>query len=799
MHAMNYSKLISAVVGLLLTAPLALAPTPDAQADDIDICTRSVSETQAVPLVVLGLDLNMEVAEVACSNVLANPDSLSGQPACEAIQQLVALPVLEIALGRTVGTLTEALEAAGDLTSLLGDLSGATTDTLTNALTDIVGTENLDDGELAITNLDVVRLILYRLLHQLVGVRVAIMANNASTCEMNEFSSPRRNTDDCSNGAFLMLDADKLLESDIDTILSDVIGQLQATNADDLDEDEEDGDEDGDENVICHIPPGNPDARQTISVGNQRALRAHLRHGDTRGPCEADEEDQGDLSPPYQGKEVYYELVRYLTGQKVYNSRINADNGLPFFEHDAVASGDTYNSPLDGNTCETIHMVNVMFTNSQDDDESDNAILNDGSLQVTDADNDGDLTWPEMTTSLDNDGFTHNNGRYRIKSYYLVNGLQGDSLLDNLVGTAMDLPIAGNPLALPLVSRENFLPTHSINASFGGPQPVFARSDMSQADDALYTGMFRPDPDRSPAWPGNLKKLELDERQGELEFIDQREQLTHMHVVFGHAVVIFVGVRAGEILVLCFYVRAEMHAGRVPPAHPRPACFVLAFNEVLGRRERLLVDGLHPLPCQRARVFDLLLASRQRLALEYAAGAELLEERLAVGQLQIRGIVAVFRLFLGVEVVQVAQEFVEPVHGGQVCVEVALVILAKLPGGVALGFEHRGEGYVGLLPSLRSVWHANFGHARANRHAAVEKRRPAGGATLLAVVVGEADALRGNPVDVRRAVAHHAAVVVADVPGADVIAPDNQDIRFVLGLRGAGGQRACQHGQQAES
>jgi hypothetical protein len=36
---------------------------------------------------------------------------------------------------------------------------------------------------------------------------------------------------------------------------------------------------------ICHRPQDNPDRARTITVGRE-ALRAHLAHGDTLGPCD---------------------------------------------------------------------------------------------------------------------------------------------------------------------------------------------------------------------------------------------------------------------------------------------------------------------------------------------------------------------------------------------------------------------------------------------------------------------------------------------------------------------------------
>jgi hypothetical protein len=49
---------------------------------------------------------------------------------------------------------------------------------------------------------------------------------------------------------------------------------------------------------VCHVPPGNPDNAHTITVG-AASVDAHLRHGDSVGPCGSDDDgaegdDDGD-------------------------------------------------------------------------------------------------------------------------------------------------------------------------------------------------------------------------------------------------------------------------------------------------------------------------------------------------------------------------------------------------------------------------------------------------------------------------------------------------------------------------
>ena len=65
---------------------------------------------------------------------------------------------------------------------------------------------------------------------------------------------------------------------------------------------------------------------------------------------------------------------------------------------------------------------------------------------------------------------------------------------------------------------------------------------------------------------------------------------------------------------------------------------------------------------------------------------------------------------------------------------------------------------------------------------------------MLGVVVCKGEAFFGDAVDVGGFVAHHAAVVVADVPCADVIAPDDEEVGFFVGGWCAGDQGRGEEG-----
>ena len=104
------------------------------------------------------------------------------------------------------------------------------------------------------------------------------------------------------------------------------------------------------------------------------------------------------------------------------------------------------------------------------------------------------------------------------------------------------------------------------------------------------------------------------------------------------------------------------------------------------------------------------------------------------------------------------------------------MVLAELAGLVAQRLQHGGERH-GL------VRHADIGAGLADRRQAGAQRQlagdevgAAGGAARLGIVVGEAHALGGELVEVRRLAGHDALVIGADVEPADIVAHDDEDV-----------------------
>ena len=151
-----------------------------------------------------------------------------------------------------------------------------------------------------------------------------------------------------------------------------------------------------------------------------------------------------------------------------------------------------------------------------------------------------------------------------------------------------------------------------------------------------------------------------------------------------------------------------------------------------------------------------------------------------LGEILLRIVVVHLRLFLGIEVIEVAEELVEAVIGRQHVVQVAEVVLAELPGRVALVLQRRRDRDDLLVHADRRRRNADLRQPGAQHALPGDEGRAAGGARLLAVGVGEQHALLGDAVDVGRLVAHQPVRVAAQVRDADVVAPDDEDVRLLV-------------------
>ena len=113
-------------------------------------------------------------------------------------------------------------------------------------------------------------------------------------------------------------------------------------------------------------------------------------------------------------------------------------------------------------------------------------------------------------------------------------------------------------------------------------------------------------------------------------------------------------------------------------------------------------------------------------------------------------------------------------------IPVAEMVLAELAGGVALALEQLRDGHVAGLKALRGARHADFGVAGAQSALAGDERGAPRCAALLGVIVGEDHAFLGDTINVWRLEAHQSHRVGADIGLPDIVAPDDNDVRFFL-------------------
>ena len=243
---------------------------------------------------------------------------------------------------------------------------------------------------------------------------------------------------------------------------------------------------------------------------------------------------QGNQSHSYQGKELFFEYFRYVTGQGVYNShngytdystsnQFNLNVDHPAIDWDAgIETGPViipkYVSPLSGaGECTSLYTVNVLFQVSNQEADSDGAIEASvpsggfGSPQNDFPDviqylNDADLASGNYGTAPDLAD------KQNVVSYFIVDPTKINTKTrgySQAGGTGSPLALSENPDELVATLQEIFKQILSVSTTFVAasvPVNVFNRAEIT---DNIYIGLFQVDKDAKPYWVGNVKKLKL--------------------------------------------------------------------------------------------------------------------------------------------------------------------------------------------------------------------------------------------------------------------------------------------------
>jgi type IV pilus assembly protein PilY1 len=250
---------------------------------------------------------------------------------------------------------------------------------------------------------------------------------------------------------------------------------------------------------------------------------------------------QGSASHPFQGKELYFELFRYLTGQGIYNGHLgwkdfgntnkddnlNGTGGPESPDYSAISwdtsieSGANYIMPLSTSmTCAKIYVINIMFQVSQNEDDSDAAItaskaaggMNGLVLQGASNNFDTVINWMNKTDLADGSygSAPDITGSQNVISYFLTDHTNTTTNGYAFAGgTGNAISLGSDPATLTNTIKNIFSQILSVSTTFVSasvPVNVFNRAE-NLSD--VYLAIFEAEQHGYPRWVGNLKKFKL--------------------------------------------------------------------------------------------------------------------------------------------------------------------------------------------------------------------------------------------------------------------------------------------------
>ena len=225
------------------------------------------------------------------------------------------------------------------------------------------------------------------------------------------------------------------------------------------------------------------------------------------------------LTPPYQGKEIYTEIAHYLGGDTVYNAPLKTwDSVLGLLSRDTSieAAGRYVQPPL---ACTTVNVVNIQLTNSTGDDDSDTEVARYWPGAVKN----GAISFADVVAEAKNTGFTDTSGRkIALNSYFVIQeNLSSISALTNIGANLLSYTSSLGLLNLGQTVADFIQPVLVTDASLQTTGVATSRTTSTGLLDYAFVPEFRPKAGRKPSWDGNLKRLKLlRAANGSYSFVD---------------------------------------------------------------------------------------------------------------------------------------------------------------------------------------------------------------------------------------------------------------------------------------
>lgn len=475
---------------------------------------------------------------------------------CGTLNFLLSIPllgdILSLLLGGFVGQLLQGL-TVNVLSKTLTALPAATIGILDSTLS-AVDKILINPADLAnVTGL------VNNVAGSLANSRLAIVVSHADRTSSNQFLGipsqpasqcafpdkagiplgPRRNTPNCSNGAyflagFLNVGANGLVEG----LLGDVdnLTNLQLTGPLDLG------------SVVARllksvlIPNLANDGLLNLpsTIAGVATITRNLTA--TLGDISLIPLRLPQILPPFQGKEVYAEIMQYLGGYDVYNAPLNEWDVLtrpPLLAGRNRRAANLLGGTIDNGsqyiqpnlTCRTVNVLTVELTRPLYDNDSDHRLkqLLQNLPSPPASSQPPTFTLDDVIREAEVNGFyDKNNQKINLRTLRLIQNVVGG--LDNIANI-------GSTLGTILFNQAGLFgqggtlaawvkPTLNIDASLNTPSLTADLTQPSIVRPEAFFTLFKPSVDKTPRWDGNLKKLNVRaDSNNQYQYYDARNAL----------------------------------------------------------------------------------------------------------------------------------------------------------------------------------------------------------------------------------------------------------------------------------